>query len=186
MFNFKKFGFQQKPMDFWLRHYWLSLYDSKSAKPNNLNSNDHPCYYDVLFHKLGFKWLADFLKEYSYTSTNVSKTDQNLFGIFKSNEMSHDYLERLFWIDDDLKSLLQEMLTESFLDNTLLILMGDHGHRFHSIRHTTNGKLEQKLPALSILLPRKLTKQNPYLNDILNMNTQSKFVPFYCIFFEFN
>lgn len=177
MFNFKKFGFQQKPMDFWLRKYWLSLYDSKSARPNKLNSNDHPCYYDVLFHKLGFKWLADFLKEYS-TSTSETKIDQNLFGIFKSNEMSHDYLERLFWIDNDLKSLLEEILTDSFLDNTLFILMGDHGHRFHSIRHTANGKLEQKLPAFSMLLPRKLTKQNPYINDILNQNTKSKFIFF--------
>lgn len=174
MFNFNKFGFRKIPMDYWLRHYWLSLYDSKSATPNNQNSNKNPCYYDVLYHKLGFKWLADFLKEYSPKSTSEdSKINQNLFGIFKSNEMSHDYLERLFWIDEDLRELLQEIFTESFLDNTLFILMGDHGHRFHDIRQTVTGKLEQKRPSLSMLIPRKLTEQNPLLNSILKQNTQS-------------
>lgn len=179
MFNFAKFGFRKKPMDYWLRHYWLALYDSKSAAPNVLNSNSHPCYYDVLYHKLGFKWLTDLLKEYEPTSANdnqsSTKIDQNLFGFFKSNEMSHDYLERLFWIDDDLRALLQGIFTESFLNSTLLILMGDHGHRFHAIRPTFSGKLEQKLPFLSMLLPRKLTQHNPFLNDILKQNTQRKF-----------
>ena len=173
MFNFNKFGFRHMPMDYWQRHYWLSLYDSKTAAPNIQNSNKNPCYYDTLYHKLGFRWLADFLKEYS-PSASAAKTTQNLFGIFKSNEMSHDYLERLFWIDDDLKSLLQEIFTESFLDNTLFILMGDHGHRFHGIRQTVTGKQEQKRPSFSMLLPRKLTKQNSFLNDVLKQNSQSK------------
>ncbi len=175
MFHFSKFGFRKKPTDYWLRHYWLSLYDSKSAAPNILNSNDHPCYYNVLFHKLGFRWLADFLREYA-PNADASKTDQNLFGLFKSNEMSHDYLERLFWIDDDLKSLLQEILTDAFLENTLFILMGDHGHRFHRIRQTVAGSLEQKLPFFSLILPGKMTKQNPLVNDVLRQNRNSKFI----------
>jgi hypothetical protein len=34
MFNFNKFGFRKRPMDYWLRHYWLSVYDSKAAAAN--------------------------------------------------------------------------------------------------------------------------------------------------------
>lgn len=38
--------------------------------------------------------------------------------------MSHDYLERLFWVDNDMIKLLNETLTPSFLENTLVIIMG--------------------------------------------------------------
>ena len=48
-----------------------------------------------------------------------------LFGIIKINEMSHDYLERLFWIDEDLNKLLEDLFTPSFLDNTMFIIMGN-------------------------------------------------------------
>lgn len=105
-----------------------------------------------------------------------SKTNQNLFGLFKSNEMSHDYLERLFWIDNDLKRLFKTMFTEAFLDNTLFILMGDHGHRFHKIRQTFTGKLEVRLLALHMLIPRNLTERYPLLNGVLEQNSQSEYL----------
>ncbi len=39
--------------------------------------------------------------------------------------MSHDYLERLYWIDDDLLQFFKDYLTPSFLENTLVITMGN-------------------------------------------------------------
>ena len=111
---------------------------------------------------------------------DLSKTDQNLFGFFKSNEMSHDYLERLFWIDEDLRLLLQGLFTEAFLESTLFVLMGDHGHRFHEIRHTSAGRLEQKIPFLGVIVPRRLTKMNPVVNDVVEKNSKSKFYSEMC------
>jgi len=125
MFNNDKFGFRNSPTDFYLKPYWLAVYDSLSSMPNKANSNKVPCFYDKLYHMLSFNWLTMFLKEYS-PSKNLSKVDQNLFGIVKVNEMSHDYLERLFWIDDDLLQLFKDIFTESFLDNTLFIVMGKY------------------------------------------------------------
>jgi hypothetical protein len=126
MFNNLKFGFRKKPTDHYYKSYWLSLYNSMSSAPNNLNSNSKPCYYDKLYHHLSFNWLRELLNEYSVENRNSfeRKYIQNLFGILKINEMSHDYLERLFWIDNDFKKLLQDILTDSFLNNTLLFIMG--------------------------------------------------------------
>jgi len=169
MFNNDKFGFLESPTDYYLRPYWLALYNSKSSKPNILNSNSDPCYYEKLYHKLSFDWLREFHQIYGSLET------QNTFGILKSNEMSHDYLSRLDWIDDDLTLLLKDLFTEKFLENTLLILMGDHGHRFHPIRQTFTGKLEEKLPFFSMMVPSLLLRKNSFLSEVLNENTKSKF-----------
>ena len=169
MFNNLKYGFHKSPTDFYLKPYWLSLYDSISYSPTKLNSNPKPCYFDKLLHHLTFDWLRMFHKEFS----NENKTAT--FGIVKSNEMSHDYLERLFWIDDDLKKLLQDLFTESFLERTLFIIMGDHGHRTHKIRQTFTGKIEEKLPFFGMMLPKVIIKNNMFLRKILIENTQSIF-----------
>ena len=152
-----------------------------SSVPNSQNSNKNPCYYDKLYHQISFDWLRKFQELYGGNGQNSG--GRNTFGILKSNEMSHDYLERLFWIDNDLNDLLKDLFTESFLNNTLLILMGDHGHRFHPIRHTFAGKIEEKLPFFSMMVPKMLLDKNPFLADVLKQNTQSKF--FFVIFFIF-
>ncbi len=92
----------------------------------------------------------------------------------KVNEMSHDYLERLFWIDDDLVSLLTSLFKPKFLNNTFFIIMGDHGHRFHRIRETFNGKLEERLPMLGIMVPKAIVDNNPQVRKNLAQNTKSK------------
>ena len=96
------------------------------------------------------------------------------FGIIKLNEMSHDYLDRLSWIDDDLEQLLISLFTDTFLNNTLFILMGDHGHRFHSIRQTFIGKLEVKLPMFGMMIPKQLINRNEFIRNNLRKNTKGK------------
>ena len=96
------------------------------------------------------------------------------FGLVKINEMSHDYLERLFWIDDDMKNLFMGLFSEKFLQNTLFIFMGDHGHRLHSIRQTFIGKVEEKLPMYAMMIPNKI--KNKEILENLHSNTQRKFL----------
>lgn len=165
-----KFGFRESPTDYYLRPYWLSLYDTLSYPPSKSNSNLKPCYYNKLIHQLSFDWILEFEKFYS-----DSKFRQNVprFGLIKLNEMSHDYMERIAWIDDDLKQLLVNLFTEKFLDNTFFVLMGDHGHRTHQIRETFIGKLEEKLPLFSMILPNKLIKKKRSIYDNISKNTKS-------------
>jgi hypothetical protein len=127
-FNGLKFGFNKTPTDYYLRPYWLSLYQSMSYKSTLSNSNPVPCYYDKLLHLLTFEWLSSLHKFYSLDNKIFSKQSEipSLFGIIKMNEMSHDYLERLFWIDKDLNNLLLKLFTDTFLDNTLFIIMGKY------------------------------------------------------------
>jgi arylsulfatase A-like enzyme len=55
--------------------------------------------------------------------------------------------------DQPLKSTLQFLNDNGHLNNTALFILGDHGTRFGTIIRTKQGKLENRLPALYIVLP---------------------------------
>jgi hypothetical protein len=169
-----KYGFKEQPTDFYLRQFWLALYKSRSYSPTAYNSNPRPCYYNKLLHKISFDWLKSL--ENFHLALEQENNIENIprFGLVKVNEMSHDYLDRLFWIDNDVKALLSDLFTEKFLDNTLFIIMGDHGHRFHEVRKTFIGKIEEKLPMFGMMVPRKLLRKNSDIKSILTENTSSK------------
>ncbi|CAM4906778.1 unnamed protein product [Rotaria socialis] len=153
-YNLKN-GFRQVPTDYYLRPYWLALYETMSYSRYPGNSNPRPCYLNKLLHHLSLNWLEQFL------SIHHKTLDYPTFGIMKMNEMSHDYLERLFWIDYDLKSFFENLVQKNLLNNTILIFCGDHGHRQHRIRLTRIGGFEVKLPFYSMLFPKSFDKQFP-------------------------
>ncbi|CAF1193279.1 unnamed protein product [Adineta steineri] len=165
LYNLKN-GFRQSPTDYYLRPYWLSLYETLSYNTFSGNSNPKPCYLDKLLHFLSLDWLKEFLNIYHKTPNYPT------FGIMKMNEMSHDYLERLFWIDRDLKTFFQDLIEKNLLNNTILIFCGDHGHRQHRLRLTRIGSFEVKLPFFSILLPKSFEKNFP--QAIANLKNNQK------------
>jgi hypothetical protein len=167
-YNLKN-GFRQSPTDFYLRPYWLSLYETLSYNQFAGNSNPKPCYLDKLLHFLSLNWLKDFLHIHHQTPQYPT------FGVMKLNEMSHDYLERLFWIDNDLKNFFEDLVDNHLLDNTILIFCGDHGHRQHRLRLTRIGSFEVKLPFFSMLLPRTFKKNFPQAVQNLEENQKSMF-----------
>lgn len=168
-YNLKN-GFRQVPTDFYLRPYWLSLYETMSYNKYPGNSNPKPCYLNKLLHFLSLDWLEQFLR--SHQPSQLFPT----FGILKMNEMSHDYLERLFWIDKDLKMFFERLVNSNLLENTILMFSGDHGHRQHRLRLTRIGSFEVKLPFFSILLPSKFRQNFPAATKNMKNNENSKFL----------
>ncbi|CAF0825370.1 unnamed protein product [Rotaria sordida] len=164
-YNLKN-GFRQAPTDYYLRPYWLSLYETMSYNKFLGNSNPKPCYLNKLLHHLSLNWLEKFINIHHKTSNYPT------FGIMKMNEMSHDYLERLFWIDYDLKNFFENLFQKNLLNNTILIFCGDHGHRQHRIRLTRIGGFEVKLPFFSMLFPQSFKQQFPQAMKNLKNNEQ--------------
>ena len=56
---------------------------------------------------------------------------------------------------------------------TSLEFMGDHGHRQHPIRQTLVGRIEEKLPLFSMLVPKVLLNEDSQILETLKSNTQS-------------
>jgi membrane-anchored protein YejM (alkaline phosphatase superfamily) len=51
---------------------------------------------------------------------------------------------------------LQDLQAKGAFDNTLVMILGDHGNRYDHFRKTTLGRIEDKMPLLGIILPESL------------------------------
>lgn len=59
-------------------------------------------------------------------------------------------------IDGDLEVYLKRLHSSGALNNTLFLVMGDHGNRFDSIRNTVIGRIEERMPYLAVVVPKAL------------------------------
>lgn len=80
--------------------------------------------------------------------------------------------------DDDLKTLIHDLETGGFLNNTLLVVLADHGARFASVRGTLSGKLEERLPYISLRFPPWFEKKYPHLIKNVKTNANRLSTPF--------
>ena len=84
---------------------------------------------------------------------------------------SHDDLNQVERVEPHLLSLIRDLNTKGQLNDTLLIVMGDHGSRFGKMRMEIQGKLEERLPLFSMIFPPWFSKQYPKLYENLRINT---------------
>jgi arylsulfatase A-like enzyme len=69
--------------------------------------------------------------------------------------------------------------TEGFLENSFLFFLSDHGSRVDKIRNTPIGRLEERLPLLSLVVPEHLKQQFPNLHkSMFNKSSSANFIKF--------
>ena len=74
-------------------------------------------------------------------------------------------------MDDDLLTFMTEFQTSGYLNNTVLVVLGDHGWRYGEFRQTIQGKLEERLPLFTMAFPKWFKKRHPRLAKNLKTNT---------------
>lgn len=80
------------------------------------------------------------------------------------NHHTHDYMTVPENYDFDLREMIKEFEDRGFLDNTMLIMMADHGARVSSFSDTDNGVLERTNPFITLRLPKAL-RETEYFNN---------------------
>ncbi|PZC76132.1 hypothetical protein B5X24_HaOG205103 [Helicoverpa armigera] len=80
--------------------------------------------------------------------------------------------------DDSLVSFLKTLEDRGALEDTLVMVMGDHGSRYSKQRNTYQGRMEERLPLMAILLPEKLKKLRPDAFEALKQNQDVLTTPF--------
>ncbi|ULT88922.1 hypothetical protein L3Y34_007844 [Caenorhabditis briggsae] len=167
LFNYLSKGFEKKPVDHYFRPFWLNVYWSYvHRRSKNL------CYGNHRMHNLQLNYLSQFITKYS---------DRPKFGVSWFTELGHDWLNQVRYGDDDLAEFLTKHVRD--LEQSYLIVMSDHGHRFDSIRKTSVGRQEERLPFFSISLPKKL-RSNQNLVQTLKANTK-KLTSFFDVYTTF-
>ncbi|VDO12451.1 unnamed protein product [Rodentolepis nana] len=122
--------------------------------------------------------LLESFREFMYANKHLPR-----FSLTFLSEMIHEEPSAARYVDEDVANLLEEIDKEDergwgALANTVVVLFSDHGSRIGKARLSLQGKLEERLPMLGILFPRKLAQEWPEAVSTLQSNTDRLCSPF--------
>ena len=161
-FQYRMLGFRDPPVD----HFWRPF---DLALRTQLANHKQYCLRSMPRHVNMLNWVREFFDMYR---------DKPKFSFLFHGELSHQGCNELQWVDGDLLAFLKQIKSHGHLDNTLLILMSDHGARFKRVRRTAQGKYEGRMPYFGLRLPEWFEKKYPEAMRNLRTNGQRLATPF--------
>lgn len=163
-FSYRLKGFNSCPTDHYQRTYYLAI------EPE-LHSSKKYCIGSRPKHQVMLDYTYDFMQKYNNTKNPT-------FGFSFHAELSHDSINLIGVIDDDLTEWFTKLQKSSLLNNTLFVFMSDHGNRFAETRNSLNGKLEERLPFFSFIFPEWFKRKYSEQYKNFQMNLQTLVTPF--------
>ncbi|CAF0998420.1 unnamed protein product [Didymodactylos carnosus] len=157
-------GFKNNPTD----HYMPPFYLMKSTMALLYKKTTH-CVGSETPLELFLSYLKTFWKSYE-------NNKKFYFGFFKM--YTHDNYNMGQIGDNDLYKLLKHLRDTGELEKTIVSLMTDHGSRASDIRSTPQGKLEERLPFMSFILPSQFRQKYPHAYKALKANVDRFTTPF--------
>lgn len=145
-------GFDKQPVDHYMRPFYIRA-------EMQYNQHKQYCLGSIPRHVNMMNWILELYKVYP---------DKPKFSFLFHSEFSHDGYGELGMADLDMKAFLEYMNDVGYLNNTVVILMSDHGARFQDIRSFTQGKYEERMPYFGFRFPDWFQKEYP--EAILNLN----------------
>ncbi|GFO49947.1 hypothetical protein PoB_007645200 [Plakobranchus ocellatus] len=147
--------FQQQPTDHYMRTYVLSA---------------EPMYRRFRTGCVGSEFRH--VRFFNYRDLYHMYGTRRMFMFGFHSECSHNDNNGLKMVDIDFVQFLQNLSSSGYLNNTILILMADHGSRFSDIRLTQQGKLEERLPYFGFSFPPSFQAAYPEKVVQLRKNRQ--------------
>ncbi|KAK3867547.1 hypothetical protein Pcinc_027003 [Petrolisthes cinctipes] len=161
-FHYRLRGFDAPPTHHYLRPFYQQVYPDYGNHP-------HFCLGATPRHKVFLDYVYNFMEVYR---------DRPKFAFAFHSELSHDDYNLVSLADDDIFSFLSNLHQAGHLNNTFLVVMSDHGHRFTAIRGTQQGKQEERLPFLALVLPHSFAATYPSAAGNIRMNIHRLTTPF--------
>ena len=167
-------GFDEPPTDHYSRKFFLALRKERSyqihdaflfleAQRIKLTKSSTMCYGSEPKHKL---MMAYFQKLFNVYNGKCK------FIMSWLNELTHDHLNFLELADSVLYDHFKWLKDHGKLERTVLILMSDHGSRVNEIRNTVIGRIEDRMPLFSVVLPKHIKDRYPHIHKTMLMNTK--------------
>ncbi|GFT91730.1 uncharacterized protein NPIL_97101 [Nephila pilipes] len=165
-FNYIKEGFHYQPTDYYFRHFMLSL---ESALGSEKQISTYACVGSVSETEAVLHWTELFASHFK---------DRKYFAFSWINSLTHDFLNKGSSGDHMYEHFFRTLHESGALNNTITIVLGDHGMRWGSIRKTYIGRLEERLPMLLIYLPPDFKIKHPKETENLKLNSHRLITPF--------
>ena len=155
-FNYRLHGFKNKPTDHFTRPFYLAF---NEEVPNNADK----CNGNLPAHRNVLSYTANFFDAY----INVKKFSYSIMA-----RLSHNSLDSVQLVDADLANFMTDLQRKGHLNNTMFIVVGDHGLRSSSFRSTLAGKLEERFPFMSVTLPGWFKAKHKDLYNYMRENAE--------------
>ena len=163
-FNYLKKGFRYPPTDYYFRPSMLAM-----ERHNWLWSKSMGCFGARREVGIHLDWLTRFNKKFVHVPR---------FSLTFLSRLSHDYLNRLSSVDDSFVEFFRRFEGSEAVRNTIILFFSDHGIRFGDFRQSRMGWMEESLPFMFWVLPKKFQKQYPKLTQNMRKNSQRLVTPF--------
>ena len=145
MFHYKLKGFKKQPTHHYMRPFFIEA--ARYISPVYLPFDNRPSKYCLGSKprpRLMFDWVKESFETYP---------DRLKLSISFSAELTHEYNDHAQFQEPYLLEFLQYMNSKSYLNNTVIVLMSDHGARFNKLRATEQGKIEERMPYFAFRFP---------------------------------
>jgi len=162
-FNLRLRGFEEPPAHHYARPFWLALEDNHERDEKGLCSR------------------STFMVNYTldYVLSYFASYPENLkFAFSFMSYITHARPNFLSFADNELQRVLSTFVKQKYHENTVIVIFGDHGSRNDDVRNTMQGKLEERLPWLSISVPAWLEEKYPDITSALEHNQHIISSPF--------
>ncbi|KAI6198908.1 hypothetical protein M3Y96_00570300 [Aphelenchoides besseyi] len=161
LMNYDKFlGFFKPPADYYFRPYYETLFTNTEIASTCLNGQSVIPRWLRMWESFALKYAYQWNLAFNFITT-----------------ITHDMANPLELMDEPLLETLKRLEKGGVFENTVLIILGDHGNRMASwkednIQKTFTGRIEERMPFMSIYLPHKFRDAHPeeYQNLIENKN----------------
>lgn len=162
-FNLRLRGFKDPPADHYGRPFWLALEEKHERDEPGLCSRS--------------TFMVNYTLDYVLSDFAAYPATPKFTYAFMSY-LTHAHPNHLSYADNDVLRLLRALVERKYHNNTMIVLFGDHGSRNDDVRNTMQGKLEERLPWLSISVPDWLEKKYPDITSALEHNQHIISSPF--------
>ena len=154
-FVYTRPGFVKQPTDYYLMPAFVAARDTSGRDLGT-------CF--------GSRRQFDVLLDYA-VDLKLSLQKQKLFGLFWSSSSTHEWLGKTYWMDEIVFRFLTRI--RDHLNDTVLVLMSDHGLRIGEYReHTLAGRIEVDLPFTFLVFPEWYRKLRPRAFQTLLRNSE--------------
>lgn len=162
IFSFYNRSFHNQPTDFYPVQFWLHIFSKwKQLATSLLTDYSNYCW----------KNITSNVDIYLDICTRFGRKFQFepffMFAVY--GQMTHENFNNLQLIDEPLAKFLHNF-NSVFAENTIFLLIGDHGIRQGSYSDSPMGRMEASLPFMAIRIPDNLHRKHPHLRKYLSIN----------------
>lgn len=153
-FHYRLNGFRNAPAHHYARAFWQCVAD---------RGDKGPCIGNRPHHKVNLDYTESLFDAYK---------EQPKFSVTVMSSLSHNNMNNIQYVENDLKNFLINMERKGHLRNTFVFLVGDHGLRASAFRISFAGWLEERLPFFALLVPEALLHGDAARSSIILENAR--------------